>query len=407
MSTIGGTNNPWLITAADRAKHDQQFFSLVPLNGLITGDQARAFFMQSGLPPNILAQIWALADINKDGKMDKKEFSIAMHLIQKKLHGFTLPTTLPDSLKADPAPAFGVFGSPPVGGAAMPMGGGAGTWSGGMMTPGAIGVTATPPPIGFSPVATTGMPINMAPAMGVPNMGIGVSPPRAEMSGAGRSTTTDWSMPQPVKLKYSQMFNQLDKNHVGSLTGNHARNILSQSLLPTQVLAQIWSLADVDKDGRLTADEFCIAMHLVDMYKSGHTSLPPTTPVELLPGGRGRPPSRNESPTQVNNDEPPPQKTSSFQSFEDRRRDNFDKGQAELEKRRQVLMEQEKRMKEERERKERAEMERIERERQEMEKRRQLEYEKEMARQRELEQQVGSLRNRTFPHCSQHGIANR
>uniref|UniRef100_A0A914WKU6 Uncharacterized protein n=1 Tax=Plectus sambesii TaxID=2011161 RepID=A0A914WKU6_9BILA len=304
MSTIGGTNNPWLISAADRTKHDQQFFSLTPLNGLITGEQARGFFMQSGLPPNILAQIWALADLNKDGKMDRKEFSIAMHLIQKKLHGFTLPTVLPESLKVDPTPAFGAFAAPPaVGVPTMPMGVGmgvgAGTWSGGMMTPMAGGIGA-PPPIGFAPMMGGPMPINMA---------MSASPPRVEMSGGGgRSTTTDWSMPSAVKLKYSQMFNQLDKNHAGSLTGAHARNVLSQSLLPTQVLAQVWTLADVDKDGRLTGDEFCIAMHLMDMYKAGHTSLPATIPQELLPGGRARPPSRNDSPANVDSDELPAQK---------------------------------------------------------------------------------------------------
>lgn len=63
-----------------------------------------------------ICQNRSLADINADGKMDKKEFSIAMHLIQKKLHGFDLPRTLPPSMKQDPTPGgFGSFG--PVGSA--------------------------------------------------------------------------------------------------------------------------------------------------------------------------------------------------------------------------------------------------------------------------------------------------
>lgn len=41
-----------------------------------------------------------LADINGDGKLDKKEFTIAIHLIRKKLQGSELPKTLPASLKA-------------------------------------------------------------------------------------------------------------------------------------------------------------------------------------------------------------------------------------------------------------------------------------------------------------------
>lgn len=42
------------------------------------------------------------------------------------------------------------------------------------------------------------------------------------------------------------------------------------------------NLADADKDGKLKAEEFILAMHLVDVAKSGQT-LPLTLPTELLP----------------------------------------------------------------------------------------------------------------------------
>lgn len=48
----------WSITAVERARHAEQFASLAPVNGFVTGAQARGFFMQSGLPPMVLAQIW-------------------------------------------------------------------------------------------------------------------------------------------------------------------------------------------------------------------------------------------------------------------------------------------------------------------------------------------------------------
>lgn len=48
--------------------------------------------------------------MNTDGKMDKKEFSIAMHLIKKKLQGYELPKTLPASLKADPSVMVNSYG---------------------------------------------------------------------------------------------------------------------------------------------------------------------------------------------------------------------------------------------------------------------------------------------------------
>lgn len=42
------------------------------------------------------------------------------------------------------------------------------------------------------------------------------------------------------------------------------------------------TLADVDKDGKLKAEEFILAMHLVDAAKSGQ-ALPLTLPTELVP----------------------------------------------------------------------------------------------------------------------------
>ena len=60
--------------------------------------------------------------MNGDGKMDKKEFSIAMHLIKKKLQGYELPKVLPATLKADPTPTIGSFAQPGMG-MGFPMGG--------------------------------------------------------------------------------------------------------------------------------------------------------------------------------------------------------------------------------------------------------------------------------------------
>lgn len=39
-----------------------------------------------------------LADMNADGKMDRREFSVAMYLIKRKLQGYELPSTLPLTL---------------------------------------------------------------------------------------------------------------------------------------------------------------------------------------------------------------------------------------------------------------------------------------------------------------------
>lgn len=48
----------WVITPRERAKYQEQFRSLQPQNGIVTGQQARGFFLQSQLPPLVLGEIW-------------------------------------------------------------------------------------------------------------------------------------------------------------------------------------------------------------------------------------------------------------------------------------------------------------------------------------------------------------
>jgi hypothetical protein len=48
-----------------------------------------------------------MADITADGKMDRKEFSIAMTLIKRKLQGHQLPSVLPPSMLVDPMMSTG------------------------------------------------------------------------------------------------------------------------------------------------------------------------------------------------------------------------------------------------------------------------------------------------------------
>jgi len=68
-------------------------------SGFIQGTQALTFFQQSGLPQSILGQIWTLADVNKDGKLDVYEFCVAMFLIQEFTKGHPIPPSLPESLR--------------------------------------------------------------------------------------------------------------------------------------------------------------------------------------------------------------------------------------------------------------------------------------------------------------------
>ena len=107
-------------------------------------------------------------------------------------------------------------------------------------------------------------------------------------------------------------------------------------------------------------------------------------------GGGGGAPATDEvdGDPQVNSPRPV--------TFEDRRKENFDKGNEELEKRRRALQETLKKEQAMREAAERAEAEKRERIKQEQERRRQLEMEKQMARQREIEEEKEEQRKRAL-----------
>lgn len=92
----------------------------------------------------------------------------------------------------------------------------------------------------------------------------------------------DWAIKGPAKLKYTQLFNSIDRTRRGFLTGAQARGVLLQSKLPQMTLAQIWTLSDMDQDGCLGCEEFVLAMYLCDLGLQGEP-IPTTLPPDLVP----------------------------------------------------------------------------------------------------------------------------
>uniref|UniRef100_A0A5F9C1V8 Intersectin 2 n=1 Tax=Oryctolagus cuniculus TaxID=9986 RepID=A0A5F9C1V8_RABIT len=429
-TAMNGGPNMWAITSEERTKHDKQFDNLKPSGGYITGDQARTFFLQSGLPAPVLAEIWALSDLNKDGKMDQQEFSIAMKLIKLKLQGQQLPVVLPPIMKQPPmfspliSARFGMGSMPNLSiPQSLPPVAPMATLS--SATPG----TSLPPLIMPAPlvpsVSTSSLP-NGTPSLIQPlsipyssstlphtssyslmmggfggatiqkaqsliDLGSSSSTSStASLSGNSPKTgTSEWAVPQPSRLKYRQKFNSLDKSMSGYLSGFQARNALLQSNLSQTQLATIWTLADIDGDGQLKAEEFILAMHLTDMAKAGQP-LPLTLPPELVPpsfrGGKQIDSINGTLPSYQKVQEEEPQKKLPV-TFEDKRKANYERGNMELEKRRQALLEQQQREAERKAQKEKEEWERKQRELQEQEWKKQLELEKRLEKQRELERQ--------------------
>ena len=71
----------------------------------------------------------------------------------------------------------------------------------------------------------------------------------------------------------------------GKVTGPAAKKEMDKSLLPNNVLEEIWNMADVDKNGDLTRDEFARAMHLININKHillDDSNMPKDVPRHLI-----------------------------------------------------------------------------------------------------------------------------
>ena len=111
----------WTISDDLRRKCIQQFNDLKPTDGLLQGDKAREFFVQSKLPNQELSAIWyvylsrsmntiivpcvcmcacrRLSDTDKDNALSEVEFCIAMKLVLMRRKGVEIPNALPDLLQ--------------------------------------------------------------------------------------------------------------------------------------------------------------------------------------------------------------------------------------------------------------------------------------------------------------------
>ncbi|KAI5632284.1 variant SH3 domain-containing protein [Phthorimaea operculella] len=238
----------------------------------------------------------------------------------------------------------------------------------GSLTGSLISPTSTAAVPGSIPQPVTSTPITALKSEVLSKPGsLATSPTDMAMGVVSPPPSAEWAVPQAQKLKYTQLFNATDRAKSGAVSGAQARSIMLQSRLPQQALAQIWALSDLDSDGKLGCEEFVLAMYLCEKATQGE-AVPAKLPPELIP-----PSFRRDSVTS----------TGSNKSYEDRRRENMARGQAELERRRSQLADAQMKEKAERERKEREEAEKREKIRLEQQKREQ----EELARKQKEEQE--------------------
>ncbi|KXS17969.1 hypothetical protein M427DRAFT_54189 [Gonapodya prolifera JEL478] len=97
------------------------------------------------------------------------------------------------------------------------------------------------------------------------------------------------SGPAPVsagaRARYDELFGKMQR--AGKVEGADVVEVWSRSMLEAEELKQVWALSDIDRDGRLTAHEFALGMHIIDDRLRG-IPIPSTLSRELRWYGEGR-----------------------------------------------------------------------------------------------------------------------
>ncbi|CAK3977550.1 related to EDE1 [Lecanosticta acicola] len=219
--------------------------------GVVTGENAVTFFERTRVSPNVLGEIWQIADTENRGLLTKPGFSMVLRLIGHYQAGREPSAEL--AFKPAPIPKFEGLQIPGIG-ANIPAGGS------NVPSPTAAGF----PPNALQPQLSGQAPIRVPPL-------------------------------DPAKVQqYSGLFERSSTQN-GLLDGASAKAIFERAGLPNEVLGRIWNLADREQKGALDQTEFIIAMHLLTSMKTrAMSALPNALPPGLYDAAarRGAPPSR-------------------------------------------------------------------------------------------------------------------
>ncbi|KAL7305666.1 hypothetical protein TKK_0001924 [Trichogramma kaykai] len=257
ISPVPGATN-WSINPQERAKYEKLFHSLEPTSGYIPGNKVKSVLMDSKLPLETLGKIWDLADMDKDGKLNLHEFTIAMHLVYKALEKNTVPNVLPSELLENRA-------APPI-------------------VPVQDPITFEPKPIKPPmPAAPAIPPIASIPA-------IPIIPPVP--------TKSDWIISAEEQRAANELFSKADRDMDGFVSGAEIKDVFLQSGLPQTVLAHIWGLCDMSQSGKLNKEQFALSIYLIKQKLSGK-DLPNQLLPNMIPPSQRR--KSQEAPVENNN----------------------------------------------------------------------------------------------------------
>ncbi|CAG5861147.1 unnamed protein product [Menidia menidia] len=239
------TDIPWVVKPEEKMKFDSIFESLGPVGGMLSGDKVKPVLLNSKLPVDILGRVWELSDIDRDGMLDKDEFSVAMYLVYRALEGEPVPMSLPPPLvppSKRKKPAV-----PPV----MPL------------LPSPPSVKDTRP----SHAGSKAMP----------------HPPKPTPTPIPTPAASPWVVSAADKAKYDELFNKTDGDMDGLVSGPEVRDIFLKTGLPSATLARIWELCDIGDIGKLSREQFALALYLINLKLTKGLEPPQSLSPEMIP----------------------------------------------------------------------------------------------------------------------------
>lgn len=80
---------------------------------------------------------------------------------------------------------------------------------------------------------------------------------------------SNWVVSGTNRSRFDLIFADCDSDKDGLVSGGEVRDIFLKSGIPQICLAQIWSLSDTFQNGKLTSEQFALAMWLVERKKAG------------------------------------------------------------------------------------------------------------------------------------------
>uniref|UniRef100_A0A8C7CLC5 Epidermal growth factor receptor pathway substrate 15 n=1 Tax=Oncorhynchus kisutch TaxID=8019 RepID=A0A8C7CLC5_ONCKI len=92
-----------------------------------------------------------------------------------------------------------------------------------------------------------------------------------------------WAVSPPDKSKYDEVFAKTDLDMDGLVSGPEVREIFLKTGLPSATLAHIWELCDIGDMGKLTREQFALALHLINQKLTTGVDPPQNLSPEMIP----------------------------------------------------------------------------------------------------------------------------